>query len=116
MTDLPCPHGRPHWSGCPHCLGLNQRVNSIQSGAVCSHGQLARQCPICGLETENETLRDDLARVTEERDILRDAVRWAAGDAYRRFHRRDRDGVGQFLDQCYKEELFRRAGMEEEWK
>jgi len=25
---LPCPHARPHWSMCPHCLGINKmKVN-----------------------------------------------------------------------------------------
>ena len=24
-TDrLPCPHGRPSWHSCPHCLGINR--------------------------------------------------------------------------------------------
>lgn len=24
-TQLPCPHGRPSWQACPHCLGVNRR-------------------------------------------------------------------------------------------
>jgi len=24
--QLPCPHGRPSWKMCPHCLGLNKDV------------------------------------------------------------------------------------------
>ena len=23
---LPCPHMRPSWEMCPHCLGVNERV------------------------------------------------------------------------------------------
>lgn len=31
-TTPPCPHARPDWRMCPHCLGLNQRAAS--SGTV----------------------------------------------------------------------------------
>jgi len=25
--QLPCPHGRSHWGHCPHCLGINKKVD-----------------------------------------------------------------------------------------
>jgi hypothetical protein len=32
--QLPCPHGRPTWRMCPHCMGLNQSPQTTPSASV----------------------------------------------------------------------------------